>query len=93
MALQLAKKLDNGLDAPEAYVRIIECRFGDRRGISISVHYFTNKAAREGNMPSIDGASHRFDFKPDEVIGDMSIKEWSYGKLKLLDEFSSATDV
>lgn len=99
MALQKAVTLDNGLTAPEAYYKIVEVRMGDRRGVSISIMPWANKAQRDANAPSLpDGKSHRFDFKADEVIVDelgnaCSIKKWAYNKVKALPEFSDAVDV
>ena len=93
MALKIAKKLDNGLDAPNAYTNIIEVRTGDRRGVSISVQTFTDKQSRDAGVGGIHSESHRFTFKRDEIVGEMTLYAWAYAKLKLLEQYQGAEDV
>lgn len=102
MALQMDKKLDSGIDLPDAYYKIIMI---DYRPILnetyITLHMYKDDTARITNKPPVDdvvysitGAEFSNIFNIDNMnAAGNNILKLSYDYLKTLPEFSGSIDV
>lgn len=95
MALQINKEFNNGVIAPECYVKITNICYSkissvspELTGLEVTASFYFNKAARDN-----DSVNHleqnRYVF-PDFV---KETRELQYEYLKTLDDFSEAINV
>lgn len=95
MALQINKQFNNGVAAPECYVKITNIRYSkmssvsaELTGLEATASFYFNKAARDSNSTNY--------LKQNEYIFPdftKETRELQYEYLKTLDDFSEAINV
>ena len=102
MALQKNITLDNGINIPEAYIKISSCTYINGYHCVITINVYLNETARIDNKPEIVKFKHScsnieefeqyFSF---EVLNqlDVNIMSQSYLWLKTLNFYSDAIDI
>lgn len=90
MALQITKKLQNGLVAPDAYHRI-DTVSGHSGSLIISVNCYASREMYEQGAPYLE--QDLYTFAPDTSSNAKEVFTQGYEFLKNLPEFAEASDV
>lgn len=95
MAIQINKQFNNGVIAPECYIKITNIRYlrnssvsSELEGLEITISFYYNKVARDNNSTNyLEQKNYIF---PDFIKETRTLQ---YEYLKTLDDFSGAIDV
>lgn len=94
MAIQKSMVSDSlGIEAPNAYIRIISFH-GNTSSIAFDVVVYFDRATRDNGKGGIDSLRYQFPFDPNMTLNNIANPlVWAYDQLKTQPEFAGAIDV